>query len=74
MLRPVGTTTSRSSKEEAMRKVPGLLAILFSAVVLSGCPFDPFESDDCMDSAWGFFGFKNQGQCIRFVETGQDSR
>jgi hypothetical protein len=29
---------------------------------------------ECMDGAWKNFGFRNQGQCIRFLETGQDSR
>jgi hypothetical protein len=35
---------------------------------------DPSTKDDCRDGGWERFGFKNQGQCIRFIETGQDSR
>lgn len=37
-------------------------------------PEDPTVKEQCMDGAWESFGFKNQGQCIRFVETGKDSR
>lgn len=34
----------------------------------------PQSRDGCMVGAWQGFGFRNQGQCIRFVNTGQDSR
>lgn len=37
-------------------------------------PNDPVTSDDCKKGAWADFGFRNQGQCVRFVETGIDSR
>ena len=37
-------------------------------------PTDPTTKDYCMKSGWKDFGFKNQGQCVRFVETGKDSR
>lgn len=30
--------------------------------------------DECQDGSWEAAGFRNQGQCIRFVNTGQDSR
>lgn len=30
--------------------------------------------DECRDGEWEAAGFDNQGQCIRFVNTGQDSR
>lgn len=29
---------------------------------------------DCKDGGWEAYGFANQGQCVRFVETGKDSR
>jgi hypothetical protein len=29
---------------------------------------------DCMNGGWEEFGFRNQGQCIRYVNTGQNSR
>lgn len=35
---------------------------------------DPTTRDDCKKDGWHQFGFRNQGQCIRFVNTGQDSR
>ncbi len=38
--------------------------------------FDPAPADKlaCKDGGWMTYGFKNQGQCVRFIETGQDSR
>ncbi len=35
---------------------------------------DPQTKDDCKKGGWEQFGFKNQGQCVRFIETGKDSR
>ena len=35
---------------------------------------DPLTKDQCKDGGWETFGFSNQGQCVRFVETGKDSR
>lgn len=32
------------------------------------------DRDQCKDGSWEAAGFKNQGQCIRYVNTGQDSR
>lgn len=37
-------------------------------------PVNPTNKDECKVGGWEAFGFKNQGQCIRFVETGKDSR
>ena len=37
-------------------------------------PEDPESRQDCMRGGWEDYGFRNQGQCIRFVETGNDSR
>lgn len=34
----------------------------------------PAGRDDCKDGGWQGFGFRNQGQCIKFVNTGMDSR
>lgn len=39
-----------------------------------GPGIDPTTKDDCKKDGWTDFGFKNQGQCVRFVETGKDSR
>jgi hypothetical protein len=35
---------------------------------------NPTTKDDCKKGGWKDFDFKNQGQCVRFVETGKDSR
>ena len=37
-------------------------------------PVDPTTADECRKGGWSNFEFRNQGQCIRFVETGFDSR
>lgn len=35
---------------------------------------DPEEKMQCMKGGFEAYGFNNQGQCVRFVETGKDSR
>lgn len=35
---------------------------------------DPTTMDDCKNGGWAAYGFSNQGQCIKFVNTGKDSR
>lgn len=35
---------------------------------------DAQTKDDCKDGGFEAYGFENQGQCVRFVETGMDSR
>ena len=35
---------------------------------------NPTTKADCMKGGWESYGFKNQGQCVRYVETGKDSR
>ncbi len=37
-------------------------------------PVDPTTTDECKKGGWSNFEFRNQGQCIRFIETGYDSR
>ncbi len=34
----------------------------------------PTTRADCTNGGWVTFEFANQGQCIKFVNTGQDSR
>lgn len=41
-------------------------------VDVEGC--SPVEKDECKQGGWTNFGFRNQGQCIRYVNTGKDSR
>lgn len=38
------------------------------------CGYAPADKAACKNGGWANFGFKNQGQCIRFVNTGKDSR
>ncbi len=35
---------------------------------------DPMTIGECKKGGWEAFGFRNQGQCVRFVNTGKDSR
>lgn len=44
--------------------------IVFDLDVTAG----PTERDDCKKGGFADYGFENQGQCIRFVNTGVDSR
>ena len=37
-------------------------------------PGSPATKEDCKNGGFADYGFANQGQCIRFVNTGQDSR
>lgn len=34
----------------------------------------PVSKDACKGNGWTAFGFRNQGQCIQYVNTGKDSR
>ncbi len=34
----------------------------------------PYSKEECKFDGWENFGFINQGQCVRFIETGEDSR
>ncbi|UTF55389.1 hypothetical protein [Natronosalvus rutilus] len=35
---------------------------------------EPESRADCKGGGWKTYGFRNQGQCIRYVNTGKDSR
>jgi len=35
---------------------------------------DPESKADCKDGGWADYGFRNQGLCVAFVETGRDTR
>ena len=35
---------------------------------------NPATKDECKNDGWVIFAFENQGQCVRFIETGKDSR
>lgn len=36
--------------------------------------FDVAGKEACKNDGWMQFGFRNQGQCVRFAQTGKDSR
>ena len=35
---------------------------------------NPTSKKDCKRGGWAAFGFRNQGQCVSFVQTGRDRR
>ena len=48
-----------------------------AGVVLGGSltfQTSPLTKDECKDGGWEVFGFRNPGQCVRFIGTGVDSR
>ncbi len=52
----------------------GTATINFYRVDLALVWANPQVVDDCKKGGWKNYGFRNQGQCIRFVNTGKDSR
>lgn len=51
----------------------GIGPLIISVEACSDDP-DPETRGDCKKGGYERYGFKNQGQCIRFVTTGKDSR
>lgn len=43
-------------------------------IIMALAPQNPETREDCMNGGWEDFGFRNQGLCIQFVNTGRDSR
>lgn len=37
-------------------------------------PPNPTTKDDCKNGGWATYGFRNQGLCVSYVETGKDTR
>ena len=37
-------------------------------------PTDPVDRDDCKKGGFADFGFRNQGQCVRFVEKNENGK
>jgi hypothetical protein len=48
--------------------------LYFDDVVIDNAPLNPATTDDCKKDGWADYSFRNQGQCIQFVNTGKDSR
>ena len=51
----------------------GLTAQSQVAIQVNPVP-QPQSDNDCKKNGWQAYGFSNQGQCIRYVNTGKDSR
>jgi hypothetical protein len=52
----------------------GFIDPFFYGLVMKVNRADPSTKEECKDGGWENFGFRNQGQCVRFIETGEDSR
>lgn len=48
--------------------------IVLDPVTVSPQSVGPKTKDDCFKGGWARFGFRNQGQCIRMVETGKGGK
>jgi hypothetical protein len=46
------------------------MGVAITPVLLPTSPL-PTSKDQCKNGGWEDFGFKNQGQCIKFVNTGK---
>jgi hypothetical protein len=68
-----GCTTRRVWAFSATAAI-GFMDAVPTGLVMRFESANPTTKDDCKDGNWENFGFKNQGQCVRFVETGKDDR
>jgi len=71
---PIGTFSDVSGAAACTACAIGFTTEEPGATVCFPIANDPLTKTDCMEDGWEAFDFKNQGQCVRFVETGQDSR
>jgi hypothetical protein len=69
----VGCTTKRVWAFSATAPA-GITDGVPAGLVMKFIAANPRTKEDCKDGGWMRYGFKNQGQCIRFIETGKDSR
>lgn len=68
------TSTSDTGLDGYLDNVIVNLASGVTTYDFDPAPTEPETKDDCMNGGWEEFGFKNQGQCVKFIETGKDSR
>jgi len=77
-LSPAGMTfTGDMTQQQVFYGIYGYGAthsVSFQDITVQACFGDPPDKDACKDGGWEMYGFRNQGQCIRFVNTGKDSR
>jgi|GEM_PF-6364063 len=71
---PVGTFSNVTGVSECTACDAGFTTTGPGATFCVLVENNPTTKDDCKKGKWEDFDFKNQGQCIRFVETGKDSR
>lgn len=71
---PIGTFSNFSGASECTACDVGETTDGPGATFCIAIVNDPVNKDDCKNGGWDEYGFKNQGQCIRFVNTGKDSR
>ena len=63
-----------------MKKIISLLTVaafflpLFFVTSATVYPENPEYVIQCKKGGWKDFNFRNQGQCIRYINTGKDSR
>jgi hypothetical protein len=67
-----GCTTARAFAFSATATTA--TAVQRSGLIMKFLRGNPASKDDCKDGGWENYSFMNQGLCIRFSETGQDSR
>ena len=67
---PGGTMAQLSGRNGSWAALPGV-DFAFRTFVT---PLGPISKDQCKNDSWKVWGFINQGQCVRFIETGQDGR
>jgi len=67
---PGGTMAQLSGRGASWQSLPAI-DFAFKTYVT---PLGPVSKDQCEKGGWRILGFANQGQCVRFVETGKDSR
>lgn len=71
---PIGTFSDAAGAAECTACAEGETTDGAGATFCIVIANDPSTKNDCKNGGWDEYGFKNQGQCIRFVNTGKDSR
>jgi hypothetical protein len=74
MFRVDATTGARTLLSDFGNPAQGPLGLDPIGVAVVPASINPTDKSQCKNGGWAAFGFKNQGQCVRFVETGKDSR
>jgi hypothetical protein len=61
-------------RQSAPQTFTGPGQIELDGISITAIAIDPTDKTSCKGGGWQVFGFKNQGQCIQFVNTGKDHR